>query len=120
MYIEPCHPLTHSRKKTLRMLLRNTSSTSSTLGKTHDLIEMQQYTHGLAWHLYGAYVTTKFVMTCSCMPSISRGDNLFNYPFPTKVSLTSASSSFASQIWHLVCGYSAKYYVQNPNASSYM
>jgi len=112
MYIEPSHPLTTSRKKHCGLLI-NTSFTNSTLGKIHDSAEMQQYAHGLAWYMYGAYVTIEFVRRCSCMPSISRMNNLLNFPLLTKTFLASTSSSFTSQIWHLVCGYNEKKFVQH-------
>jgi len=68
------------------------------LGKIHDSAEIQQYAHGLAWYMYGAYVTIEFVRRCSCMPSISRINNLLKFSLPTKTFLTSTSSSFTSQI----------------------
>jgi hypothetical protein len=112
MYIDLGHPLTPWRKKHCGLLI-NTSSTNSTLGKIHDSVEMQQYAHGLTWYMYGAYVTIEFVKRCSCMPSISRINKLKKISLPIKTFLTSTSSSFTSQIWHIVCGYNAKYFVQH-------
>ncbi len=71
-------------------------------------------THYTSRIFYNAFVATKFAMTYECIVSISIGDNHFNASFPKKSSLTSASSSFASQMCQIMCGYNVKYLVQTP------
>ncbi len=71
-------------------------------------------------YLQNTSMATKFVITCSCIISISIEDNIFDAPFPLNISLTFASFLLASQIQRLVCGYNARYLVVNLKASSYM
>jgi hypothetical protein len=71
-------------------------------------------------NMYSDYVATNFAMTYKWIVSISMKDNHFNALFPHKSPLALASSSFTSQMRHIVCEYNAKYSVhKTPNTSSH-